>query len=86
MPLQQREEIQEMPRTQVKTKAPLTKLAALPERKPEFIEPMECALVPSLPEGPQWTYEILCGEPHKISSVAPDVMWRWGRGFALGCP
>jgi bifunctional non-homologous end joining protein LigD len=29
----------------------------LPQRKAEFIEPMECALVASLPEGPQWTYE-----------------------------
>lgn len=25
-----------------------------------------------------WGYEILCGGPHKISSVASDVMWRWG--------
>ncbi|MCU1239309.1 MAG: dependent ligase [Candidatus Acidoferrum typicum] len=29
----------------------------MPHRKPEFIEPMECALVSNLPEGPQWTYE-----------------------------
>src|SRR5712671_309479 len=35
-----------------------TRLEALPRRKAEFIEPMECALVPKLPEGPQWTYEI----------------------------
>ena len=53
MPLQQREEIQEMPRTQVKTKAPPTKLVALPERKAEFIEPMDCAPVPKLIEGPE---------------------------------
>ena len=39
-----------MPRT-VKLDAPL-------RRKAEFIEPMECALVPSLPEGPHWTFEI----------------------------
>src|SRR5258708_18014942 len=34
-----------------------TRLDSLPKRKAEFIEPMECALVPKLPEGPQWTYE-----------------------------
>jgi DNA ligase D-like protein (predicted ligase) len=31
---------------------------SLPKRKAEFIEPMECALVPKLPEGPDWTYEV----------------------------
>src|SRR6266446_8030042 len=35
-----------------------TRLDSLPKRKAEFIEPMECALVPKLPEGPQWTYEV----------------------------
>jgi len=35
-----------------------TRLESLPKRKAEFIEPMECALVAKLPEGPQWTYEI----------------------------
>jgi ATP-dependent DNA ligase len=33
-------------------------LEALPRRKAEFIEPMECALVSKLPEGPDWTYEV----------------------------
>jgi bifunctional non-homologous end joining protein LigD len=33
-------------------------LERLAKRKPEFIEPMECALVPKLPEGPDWTYEV----------------------------
>ncbi len=28
------------------------------KRKAEFIEPMECALVSKLPEGPEWTYEV----------------------------
>ena len=32
-------------------------LPSLPKRKADFIEPMECTLVPSLPEGPQWTDE-----------------------------
>jgi ATP-dependent DNA ligase len=31
---------------------------SLPNRKAEFIEPMECALVSELPEGPDWTYEV----------------------------
>src|SRR6266446_9527498 len=35
-----------------------TRLDSLPKRKAEFIEPMECALVPKLPEGPQWTFEV----------------------------
>ena len=66
----------------LRTKA--RKLASLPERKAEFIEPMDCAPVTKLADVRGWVYEILCGPPHKISSVAPDVMWRWGRGFALG--
>jgi ATP-dependent DNA ligase len=35
-----------------------TRLESLPKRKADFIEPMECALVPKLPEGPDWTFEI----------------------------
>src|ERR1700739_2152204 len=30
----------------------------MPKRNPEFIDPMECALVSKLPEGPDWTYEV----------------------------
>ena len=30
----------------------------LPERKAGFIESMECLPVPTVPEGPEWTYEI----------------------------
>jgi bifunctional non-homologous end joining protein LigD len=33
-------------------------LSSLPQRKGEFIEPMECALVSTLPDGPDWTYEV----------------------------
>ena len=51
-------------------------VGSLPKKNAEFIEPMECALVSELPEGPDWTYEVLCGPPHKISSVAFGVMWR----------
>jgi DNA ligase D-like protein (predicted ligase) len=31
---------------------------SLPTTKAAFIEPMECALVSTLPEGPDWTYEV----------------------------
>jgi ATP-dependent DNA ligase len=34
------------------------KLASLPERKADFIEPMDCAPVPKLIDGPGWFYEI----------------------------
>jgi hypothetical protein len=61
------------------------RLDSLPKTEASFVEPMECLSVSKLPEGLEWIWEILCGEPHKTSSVAPDVMWRWGRGFALGC-
>jgi hypothetical protein len=37
---------------------------SLPKRKAEFIEPMECAPVTKLLDGPGWVYEILCGGPH----------------------
>lgn len=53
-----------------------SRVKALPRRKVEFIEPMECAPVTKLRDGSQWVFEILCGEPHKISSVAFGVMWR----------
>ena len=29
---------------------------------------MECLPVTKLPEGPEWTYEILCGPPHMNSN------------------
>jgi len=34
------------------------RLATLPKRKAEFIEPMDCAPVPKLLDGPGWVYEI----------------------------
>src|SRR5437899_10728385 len=34
------------------------KLASLPKRKADFIEPMDCAPVPKLADGPGWLYEI----------------------------
>jgi len=51
-------------------------LRSQPKRKADFIEPMDCAPVTELADGPGWLYEVLCGGPHKISSVAMNVMWR----------
>ena len=34
------------------------RLDSLPKTEASFIEPMECALVSKLPEGPDWTYEV----------------------------
>jgi hypothetical protein len=50
-------------------------LSSLQKRKADFIEPMDCAPVTKLTDGPGWVHEILCGSPHKIS-VASGVMWR----------
>jgi hypothetical protein len=33
-------------------------------REAAFIESMECLPVTKIPEGPEWTYEILCCAPH----------------------
>ena len=38
--------------------ARVSRLVALPKRKAEFIEPMECAPVTKLLDGPGWVYEI----------------------------
>jgi hypothetical protein len=54
------------------------RLNSLLKTQASFVEPMECLSVSKLPEGSQWLWEILCGQPHKISSVASAVMWRWG--------
>jgi hypothetical protein len=58
------------------------RLESLPRTEASFVEPMECLSVSKLPEGLEWLWEILCGPPHKISSVASAVMWRWGVGLA----
>jgi hypothetical protein len=46
--------------------------------KARFIEPMLLLRTDKLPEGKDWLYEILCGGLHKISCVAPFVMWHRG--------
>jgi hypothetical protein len=33
-------------------------------RKIGFIDTMDCLPVSKLPEGAEWTYEILCGDQH----------------------
>src|SRR5712672_3993705 len=43
-----------------------TAIKSLPKRKAEFIEPMECALVANIPEGPGWTYEVKLDGYHAI--------------------
>jgi hypothetical protein len=55
-------------------------------RKAGFIEAMECLPVTKMPDGPEWTYEILCGRPHKSSSVAQPVMWRSAKQAAKFAP
>ena len=52
------------------------RLDSLPKREATFVEPMECQAVSKVPDGAGWIWEILCGPPHKISSVASGVMWR----------
>jgi hypothetical protein len=52
------------------------RLMSLPKIEASFVEPMDCLSVSKLPEGLGWIWEILCGPPHKTSSVALGVMWR----------
>src|SRR5579859_1082255 len=45
----------------------------MPNKPAGFIETMDCLPVSRLPEGPKWTYEILCCRQHRISYVARDL-------------
>jgi hypothetical protein len=56
---------------------------ATSHRKTEFIDTMDCLPVTELPEGSEWTYEVLCGPQHKISYVAPSIMWHRYSAVAL---
>jgi len=40
------------------------------------IEPMDCAPVTKLADGPGWLYEILCGPPHKKSNSTAIALSR----------
>jgi hypothetical protein len=42
-------------------------LTALPKRNAEFIEPMACAPVTKLTDGPGWVFEILCGDERYVA-------------------
>ena len=42
-----------------------------PERLATFIESMECLPVPTVPEGPEWTYEISSMDTGSKSSAVP---------------
>jgi hypothetical protein len=42
-----------------------------------FIESMECLPVKKIPEGPEWTYEVLCCAGPKISYVVLRFMLCW---------
>jgi hypothetical protein len=55
-----------------------SELESLPKAKAAFIEPMLLLRSEVLPESAEWLYEVLCGGPHKSSSVASGVMWRSG--------
>jgi DNA ligase D-like protein (predicted ligase) len=48
------------------------KLATLPKRKADFIEPMDCAPVPKLTDGPGWVYEIKL-DGYRAVAVKSDV-------------
>jgi hypothetical protein len=58
-----------------RTPIPDLDLDSLPPSAMSFVEPMQCKLTASLPEGGDWEYELLCGPPHNSSSVAQFVMW-----------
>ena len=48
------------------------KLATLPKRKADFIEPMDCAPVSKLPDGPRWIYEIKL-DGYRAVAIKTDV-------------
>jgi hypothetical protein len=62
----------------VKGRRIASELESLPKAKATFIEPMLLLRTGALPEAAEWLYELLCGGPHNISSVASGVMWRSG--------
>ena len=47
------------------------KLFSLPKRKAEFIEPMNCAPVTKLTDGPQWRYEVKL-DGYRVIAVKAD--------------
>jgi len=49
------------------------KLDALPKRKADLIEPMDCAPVTKLADGPGWLYEIKL-DGYRAVAVKSDVL------------
>jgi bifunctional non-homologous end joining protein LigD len=52
-------------------------LARLPQRKAEFIEPMECLAVSTLPRGSEWIWEI------KLDGYRAEAVKSGGHLFLL---
>jgi len=61
-----------------------TAIKSLPKRKAEFIEPMECALVANIPEGPGWTYEVKLDGYHAIGVKGRETILYSMRGEESG--
>jgi hypothetical protein len=62
---------------------PTQMMKGKPLKTVSFIEAMECLPLVKVRDGPEWTYEILCGPPHKISYVALKVMLRADDGLHI---
>jgi hypothetical protein len=55
----------------------MARKSASPHQTATFVESMECLPVTKIPEGREWTYELLCCAAHKSSYVALKVMLRY---------
>jgi ATP-dependent DNA ligase len=57
------------------------KLDSQPRREAAFIEPMECALVAIVPDGPQWVYEIKLDGYRAIAVKSGSKLALFSRGL-----
>jgi bifunctional non-homologous end joining protein LigD len=53
---------------QTRTPGQLQQFQSLPTRNAAFLEPMDCLAVATLPEGPQWLWEIKLGGHRAIAA------------------